>query len=175
MLKSLNVKKAHLFVLYMAGGLFLWHRNDYLNDIGSGARPSNIPPYKGLQYLSWHSNFISSLHLWRQNKAGKYWRRYQARIRWGSKTGRTLPMDQTRRWSRELSWKAPRLCNIPLYKGKSRKGPFCSKYVSHSYIRKLCKGAESRLSYQVSNIGGKSPHRLRPVSYTHLTLPTNCT
>lgn len=33
MLKSLNVKKAHLFVLYMAGGLFLWHRNDYLNDI----------------------------------------------------------------------------------------------------------------------------------------------
>ena len=34
MLKSLNVKKAHLFVLYMAGGLFLWHRNDYLNDIG---------------------------------------------------------------------------------------------------------------------------------------------
>lgn len=35
MLKSLNVKKAHLFVLYMAGGLFLWHRNDYLNDIGT--------------------------------------------------------------------------------------------------------------------------------------------
>ena len=37
MLKSLNVKKAHLFVLYMAGGLFLWHRNDYLNDIEAGA------------------------------------------------------------------------------------------------------------------------------------------
>ena len=67
MLKSLNVKKAHLFVLYMAGGLFLWHRNDYLNDIASDCGgnkfnrilPSNITKMLSLSKVKNFSFFKS--------------------------------------------------------------------------------------------------------------------